>query len=59
MTQTLAEIMEEEDAKRIAAMNTPEAKAEDARILAKMKAEAEEERLLYPEEEIDEDDTED
>lgn len=49
MTQTLAEIMEEEDAKRIAALNTPEAKAEDARILAKMKAEAEEDRLLYPE----------
>jgi hypothetical protein len=56
-TQTMGELMDEEDAKRIAYLNSPEGKAEDSRLDA-LRLRRIEESDEYEDEESDEDEDE-
>ena len=57
MTQTLAEIMAEEDAKRVAHFHSPEGQAENARLDATLKlTDAERDSLSFPDDEAASDD---
>ena len=58
VSKTIAEIMDEEDAKRIAYLNSAEGKADENRLNAKLKMSEKEREELYSCEDEEEDEEE-